>query len=74
MEVRRCPARGRRTRAGLPAGVPLYPFAPSTSSGTAVVALLTGRYRLSRREVQPALGGLVNLWGVVTVRTPGHNR
>ncbi len=51
MEVRRCSQCGKRTRAGLPAGVPQRPFGPRL---TAVVALLTGRYRLSRRAVQPA--------------------
>jgi transposase len=58
MEVRCCLACGRRTRAGLPAGVPQRPFGPRL---TAVVALLTGRYRLSRREVQQVL---VDLWNV----------
>jgi transposase len=56
MQVRRCPACGRRTRADLPHGVPRRPFGPRL---TAVVALLSGRYRLSRREVQQVL---VDLW------------
>jgi transposase len=58
MEVRRCPVCGRRTRAALPAGVPQHPFGPRL---TVVVALLTGRYRLSRREAQQVL---VDLWDV----------
>ena len=58
MAVRRCPACGKRTRAALPAGVPRRPFGPRL---TAVVALLSGRYRLSRREVRQALR---DLWGV----------
>jgi transposase len=58
MAVRRCPACGKRTRADLPAGVPRRPFGPSL---TAVVALLSGRYRLSRREVQQLLQ---DLWQV----------
>ena len=58
LQVRRCPTCGRRTRADLPAGVPLRPFGPRL---TAVVALLSGRYRLSRREVQQVLW---DLWEV----------
>ena len=58
MGVRRCPACGRRTRADLPAGVPRRPFGARL---TAVIALLTGRYRLSRREVQQLLH---DLWAV----------
>ena len=58
MAVRRCAACGRWTRASLPAGVPRRPFGPRL---TAVVALLSGRYRLSRREVQQALA---DLWHV----------
>jgi transposase len=46
--VRRCPKCGKRTRADLPPGVPRRPFGVRL---TAVVALLSGRYRLSRREV-----------------------
>ena len=60
MEARRCGQCGTRTRATLPVGVPRRPFGPRL---TAVVALLTGRYRLSRREVQQVL---VDLW-VVTL-------
>src|SRR5215212_867385 len=58
MGVRRCAACGRRTRASLPPGVPRRPFGARL---TAVVALLSGRYRLSRREVRQALR---DLWGV----------
>jgi transposase len=58
MAVRRCPACGKRTRADLPAGVPRRPFGARL---TAVVALLTGRYRLSRREVRQLLQ---DLWQV----------
>src|SRR4051812_36022234 len=64
MAVRRCAACGKRTRADLPAGVPRRPFGARL---TAVIALLSGRYRLSRREgrqlppdpwaVRAALGG-----------------
>jgi transposase len=56
--VRRCPACGKRTRADLPVGVPRRPFGPRL---TAVVALLSGRYRLSRREVRQLLQ---DLWAV----------
>jgi transposase len=58
MLARRCPACRKCTRAALPAGVPRRPFGPRL---TAVVALLSGRYRLSRREVQQALR---DLWQV----------
>src|SRR5215203_6157739 len=58
MAVRCCPACGRRTRADLPAGVPRRPFGPRL---TAVIALLSGRYRLSRREVRQLLR---DLWQV----------
>src|SRR5215211_4379931 len=58
MAVRRCPSCGRRTRADLPAGVPRRPFGVRL---TAVMALLSGRYRLSRREVQQLLR---DLWAV----------
>ena len=56
--VRRCPACGKRTRADLPAGVPRRPFGARL---TAVIALLSGRYRLSRREVRQLLQ---ELWQV----------
>jgi transposase len=58
MAVQRCAACGRRTRAKLPPGVPRRPFGPRL---TAVVALLSGRYRLSRREVRQLLQ---DLWQV----------
>jgi transposase len=58
MAVRRCANCGRRTRASLPAGVPRRPFGARL---TAVVALLSGRYRLSRREVRQLLH---DLWAV----------
>jgi transposase len=58
MGVRRCPHCGKRTRAELPSGVPRRPFGPRL---TAVIALLTGRYRLSRREVRQLLR---DLWEV----------
>src|SRR3954452_23688991 len=58
MAVRRCPTCGKRTRAALPAGVPRRPFGARL---TAVIALLSGRYRLSRREVRQLLQ---DLWAV----------
>src|SRR5712692_8149159 len=58
MGVRRCPACGKRTRADLPPGVPRRPFGARL---TAVIALLSGRYRLSRREVRQLLQ---ELWAV----------
>jgi transposase len=58
MGVRRCPTCGKRTRADLPAGVPRRPFGARL---TAVIALLSGRYRLSRREVRQLLQ---DLWAV----------
>jgi transposase len=63
MSVRRCLACGKRTRADLPAGVPRRPFG---SRLTAVVALLSGRYRLSRREVRQLLH---DLWAVKSKRS-----
>jgi transposase len=59
MAVRRCPACGKHTRAALPPGVPRRPFGPRL---TAVVALLSGRYRLSRREVRQMLQDLWEVW------------
>jgi transposase len=57
--VRRCCAQcGKRTRADLPPGVPRRPFGARL---TAVIALLSGRYRLSRREVRQLLQ---DLWAV----------
>ena len=58
MAVRRCPTCGKRTRAQLPAGVPRRPFGVRL---TAVIALLSSRYRLSRREVRQLLQ---DLWHV----------
>jgi transposase len=58
MAVRRCPYCRKRTRADLPVGVPWRPFGPRL---TAVAALLSGRYRLSRREVRQLLE---DLWAV----------
>jgi transposase len=58
MLAQRCPACGKRTRADLPSGVPRRPFGPRL---TAVIALLSGRYRLSRREVRQLLQ---DLWQV----------
>src|SRR3954451_23875580 len=58
MAVRRCPTCGKRTRADLPPGVPRRPFGARL---TAVIALLSGRYRLSRREVRQLLQ---DLWQV----------
>jgi transposase len=58
MAVRRCAACGKRTQADLPAGVPRRPFGARL---TAVITLLSGRYRLSRREVRQLLQ---DLWEV----------
>jgi transposase len=58
MAGRRCAQCGKRTRADLPVGVPRRPFGTRL---TAVIALLSGRYRLSRREVRQLLQ---DLWQV----------
>jgi transposase len=58
MARRRCAQCGKRTRADLPVGVPRRPFGARL---TAVIALLSGRYRLSRREVRQLLQ---DLWAV----------
>jgi transposase len=58
MVRRRCALCGKRTRADLPPGVPRRPFGVRL---TAVIALLSGRYRLSRREVRQLLE---DLWTV----------
>jgi transposase len=58
MVRRRCAQCGKRTRAELPAGVSRRPFGARL---TAVIALLSGRYRLSRREVRQLLH---DLWAV----------
>ena len=54
----KCPGCGHRVSAQLPAGVPGRPFGPTLQ---ATAAMLTGRYRLSRREAQQLLE---DLWGV----------
>ena len=55
LAARRCAACGVVTRAPLPAGVGATGFGPQL---TAVVALLTGRYRLSKREAAQCLADL----------------
>ena len=55
--ARQCPACGHLTRAVLPAGVPPGAFGPRLQ---ATIALLTGRYRLSKRE---AADGMATLFG-----------
>src|SRR6266536_1481989 len=57
LAARRCGACGRVTRAGAPAEVGASSFGPRLQ---AVVALLSGRYRVSRREVVQLLA---DLWG-----------
>ena len=52
-----CPACGVQTRAALPPEVPVGAFGPRVQ---AVVALLSGRYRLSRREVADVCGTLLD--------------
>ena len=66
----RCGSCGEKSRAKLPPGVPHRPYGPRLQ---ATAALLTGRYRLSRREacqllqdlwqVEVSLGGLSRLEG-----------
>jgi transposase len=58
LHSRRCQGCGRRTVAQLPPGVPRRPFGPRLQATT---AMLTGRYRLSRREARQLLG---ELWQV----------
>ena len=48
-----CPSCGTRTRAALPAGVPTGSFGPRVQ---ATVAMLGGRFRLSRRETSGVMG------------------
>ncbi len=48
-----CPSCGTRTRASLPAGVPTGSFGPRVQ---ATVAMLGGRFRLSRRETSGVMG------------------
>ena len=55
LHSRRCPDCGQRTRAPWPVGVPRHCRGPRLQ---ATAALLTGRYRLSRREAQQLLGDL----------------
>jgi transposase len=52
----RCPSCGGETRASLPPDVPAGAFGPRLQ---AAVALLSGRYRLSRREVAAVCGDLL---------------
>lgn len=54
----RCPACGGETRAALPPEVPTGAFGPRVQ---AVVALLSGRYRLSRREVAKVCADLLEV-------------
>jgi len=49
----KCPSCGTRTRASLPAGVPTGSFGPRVQ---ATVAMLGGRFRLSRRETSGVMG------------------
>ena len=53
-----CPRCGVDTRGGLPAGVPRGAFGPQLQ---AAVALLTGAYRLSKRQVRSLLDDLLGL-------------
>jgi transposase len=62
MAACRCPACGKRTRAELPPGVPRRSFGVRL---TAVIALLSGRYRLSRREVRQLLHDLWRVRGAL---------
>ncbi|MDO8615547.1 MAG: IS66 family transposase [Dehalococcoidia bacterium] len=55
LEVRRCAECGKRTRAALPVGVPQGTCGPRL---TAVVAMFTGRFRLSHREAREVLAAL----------------
>jgi len=53
-----CPRCGATTRGSLPAGVPRGAFGPRLQ---ATVALLTGAYRLSQRQVRAVLADLLGL-------------
>ncbi len=53
-----CPACRKATRAALPPGVPTGAFGPRL---LATIALLTGRYRLSKRLARAALSDLLGL-------------
>jgi transposase len=57
--ARWCAHCGHRTRADLPPEVPRPPFGVRL---TAVIALLSGRYRLSRQEVRQLLQDLWEVW------------
>lgn len=69
----RCEQCGKVTKAELPAGVPVSPFSPHLQ---AIVALLVGAYRISRRKteqildelfkVSVSLGGVSNIEGSVS--------
>jgi transposase len=54
----RCPACGTRTCAGLPPGVPTGRYGPRLQ---AILALLTGAYRLSKRHVEELCGDLLGV-------------
>jgi transposase len=54
----RCPGCGGQTRAALPPGIPPGAFGPRLA---AIVALLSGRYRLSRREVAAIAADLLGV-------------
>jgi transposase len=53
-----CPSCGAATRGGLPAGVPRGAFGPRLQ---AVIALLGGAYRMSKRQVKALLDDLLGL-------------
>jgi len=55
LHSRKCPRCGQRVQTQLPPGVPRRPFGPVFQ---ATAAMLTGRYRLSRREAQQLLADL----------------
>ncbi len=55
LHSRKCPGCGQRVQAQLPPGVPRRHFGPALM---ATAAMLTGRYRLSRREAQQLLDDL----------------
>ena len=59
LAARICAACGHGTRAAWPAGVPLGVAGPRLA---ATVALLTGRYRLAKREAAAALTDLYLTW------------
>ena len=63
-----CPVCGKKSRAQLPAGVPSGSFGPRLQ---AVTSLLTGRYRLSKREtsglLRDVLGAEVSLGSIIAL-------